>query len=261
MSGQAIVRFALDADGIHLFPPGSPAFDALLDPARDPFADALLPYAVAIANATDRDAIAYSVRWICRHASGKQVYHEVSPFQFRSPDPGKTLPAHSTCIVSLVPGLGTAALAATEALRAQVASLEAFYRSQPAITIAVEAVVFRDGEAAGDDRNQWIPRWQAHMDADRALALALTADPPPASVADYLRSVRDAACERSEPPLEPSQLAAHTNRAHGYDDCYALIKGYFAHRLLESLSTRDEASLVASIRADAHWRAYPRIHR
>ncbi len=261
MSTPALTPMGLETDGLALLPRTAPAFEAALDASRDPFADALLPFAVLIANTTDRDVIAYSVRWLLRNPAGKPIFHEVTPFQFRSLNPGEVLPAHSSRIVSLMQGLGAASLAPTPEHRQRVQMLVTFYQAQPSITVALEAAVFADGLAVGDDRNQWIPRWQGYLDADRNLALALTADAPPANVEQYLTGLRDAACAQSEPPIEPDNLAGYANRAQGYEECYTLWKGYFAHRLLASISARGEAEALAALRAAPYWRAYPRIHR
>jgi hypothetical protein len=250
----------LKAEGLGLYTSGSVEFEFSLDEKRDKFADDLLPYVVLLANQTDRDVIAYSVRWMLKNAAGQPVYHEVSPFQFRSVNP-VVLPARAAAFVSLMQGIGTAGLTAGEENVRRAQMLVKFYQAQSSITVALEAVVFADGLAVGDDRNNWIPRWQAYLDADRNLAMAVTGDAPPADVKRYLEELRDAACGESDPPIEPVNLPGYANRAVGYAACYTLWKGYFAHRLLGAMEAKGEAEALEALRAAPYWRTYPRVHR
>ncbi len=260
MSNSAVSVVDLRAEGLALYTSGSVEFESALDEKRDKFADDLLPYVVLLANQTGRDVIAYSVRWMVENAAGRPVYHEVTPFQFRSVNP-VVLPARAAAFVSLMQGIGTAGLSASEETRRHAQMLVKFYEAQPSITVALEAVIFADGLALGDDRNHWIPRWQAYLDADRNLAMAVTGDAPPKDVKRYLEELREAACGESEPPIEPANLAGYANRAVGYAACYTLWKGYFAYRLLGAIEAKGEAAALEALRAAPHWRAYPRVHR
>ncbi len=260
MNNSAVTVVDLRAEGLSLYTRGLAVFESALDEERDKFADDLLPYVVLVANQTERDVIAYSVRWMLKNAAGKPVYHEVSPFSFRSVNP-VVLPSGAAAFVSLLQGIGTAALTASEERRRQAQMLVQFYQAQPSITVALEAAVFADGLAVGDDRNHWIPRWQAYLDADRNLLLAVTGEARPKDVKRYLEELREAACGASDPPIEPENLAGYANRAAGYGACYALWKGYFAHRLLEAMEAKGEAAALEAAREAPYWRAYPRVHR
>jgi hypothetical protein len=251
----------LDADGILLFPHASVEFQQALHPARTPDADPLHPFAVLIANSTSRDVIAYSLRWICARGD-KTIYHETNVFNLRSENPGETLASQRARIASIIQGVGGGRLASSPMLRQQVAALSGFYQNQDTINIAVEAVIFADGVARGPDRNNWIPRWQAYMDADRDLSAHIVQSPAGGLRGFLEESVNRAAALLPEGAAErPDSFAVFANQATAYQDCYTLLRGHFARLFLRTLDQEGGAALIARLQTASHWRRYPEIHR
>ncbi len=262
MSDLPVITLSpLDADGILLFPHASVEFQQALHPARTPDADPLLPFAVLIANSTNRDAIAYSLRWICTRGD-KIIHHETNVFNFRSENPGETLGSQRARIASIIQGVGGARLASSPMLRQQVAALSGFYLNQETIDIAVEAVIFADGAARGPDRNNWIPRWQAYMDADRDLSTHIVGSPAGGLRGFLEESANQAAALLPEGASErPDSFAVFANQAPAYEHCYTLIRGHFARLFLRTLEQEGSEALIARLQAANHWRRYPEIRR
>ncbi len=69
MAQPPISYESLEAVHVHLLPPGSPEFAAKLDSAGQRIPGALVPYAVLIKNDSDRNIMAWSVRWVFRFAN------------------------------------------------------------------------------------------------------------------------------------------------------------------------------------------------
>lgn len=252
----------LPEQGILLFPFDSPEFQQSLHPARTPDAAPLLPFAVLIANSTNHDVIAYSLRWICTRAD-KTVYHESNVFNFRSANPGETLAANRARIASIIQGAGGARLPSSEMLRQQAAALGAFYQNQDMIEVVVEAVIFADGAAFGPDRNSWIPRWQAYMNADRDLSAAIAGASP-----TELRPLLDEAVAQAAALLPEGAAAAgqdnfavFANQSPEARDSYSFLRGHYARLFLQDLDREGAPALIARLQAATHWRRYPAIHR
>lgn len=157
---------SLPADGLVLLPSTHPAFAAGLAPARALEGDALLPYAVLLHNTTEKEVLAYTVVWNCVDSTGTTVVHHATYFDFQSL---RGILPHQKRIVSIAPGLNTS-FRADAGFERQVAEFATFYSKQSSITVILDAVVFIDGTAIGEDTQGWIPRLKARLDAERDIA-------------------------------------------------------------------------------------------
>ncbi|MGH9809632.1 MAG: hypothetical protein ACRD9W_20670, partial [Terriglobia bacterium] len=187
---------------VYLLPPTSPEFAKAV--AASPYdlirqVTPLHPYSAVMVNDTNQDVFAYAVGWKGTDDVGKdlgQTFETGSLYTL--PFAPSDVPAHSAAV--LLPRIGPADVAASrrpervqEALGKQLVYLGR-YRS---LTITLQAVLFNDGLAVGQDPLHFIPRWKAHLDATKEIA-ALMSGRPDAEVRAGLEELVKAGVERSK---------------------------------------------------------------
>lgn len=69
-----------------------------------------------------------------------------------------------------------------------------YYSKQQAIVIRLEAVLFKDGTAAGFDANNWITRWKAYIDPERDV-YQQASKTAPGELRSAMRKLADSASE------------------------------------------------------------------
>ncbi len=264
MSSPTVTIDALDANGVRLLPSAAPEFAQALDPQRDRQIDVLAPYSVLIKNDTDKAIIAYSVRWYVTDLLGKPNAHEVTIFDFSTFESSSNLPPHTSRLVSVLSGFGSRGLR-WDAGVDQINQLMALFMRQTSIVIRLEAVLFKDGSAIGPDGNDWVPRWKAYIDAERDVYTAAR-HAPPADIRAFLSKSVTAAFELARPMFQgeyrdDTHLLLAANRSGTYQQCYGLLRGYFATRLLTSLGEDGEESTMQSLKEIIDSKIYPSVHR
>ena len=266
MSQPTVTIVGLDpSEQVYLLPFSDPEFARSLDAGRAKELDVLFPYTPMIKNDSEKEVIAYSVQWICTDSVGKVRAHEVTIFDFMTFRPGSNLPPHASRLVSHIFGLGTPLARWSAASQTESSQLLASFQKQTSIVISLEAVVFEDGRAVGRDRNNWIPRWRAQIDAERDVYTEVSASSP-GKVRGFLDKYREAAFERARPVFREqgkdvtylSEAARHLTE---YPDCYVVMRGLFALRVLEIVRADGEEAVIQEVKDYLGSKRYPNVRR
>ena len=265
MSQPSITLNSLDAEQVYLLPSSAPEFARALHPDRDKELDILLPYTPLIKNDSDKEVIAYSVRWICTDSDGKTGFPEASIFNFWTLRPGSNLPPHTSRLVSLIQGLGLGHPRLTQG-RVDAERTVALFQKQRSIVIFLEAVVFEDGGAAGRDANHWIPRWKAYLDAERDVYGHVSQSVPAqlrASLGKFAATAFDLAQPLFQNELkdDSTHLYLATHHVDTYEDCYVLMRGYYAKEFLAKFEEYGLESTIQSVKEFIGSKKYPTIKR
>jgi hypothetical protein len=264
MSQPSVTMRSLEAEQVYLLASSAPEFALALHPDRNKELDILLPYTPLIKNDSDKEVIAYSVRWICTDTNGKTGASEANIFNFSTLRPGSNLPPHKSRLVSLIQGLGMGHPQLTQG-RGDAERTVALFQKQRSIVISLEAVVFEDGSTAGRDRNHWIPRWKAYLDAERD-AYGHVSQSSPAELRTSLEKLAATAFDVARPLFQNEQresihLYLATRHADTYEDCYVLMRGYYAKEFLAKIEENGEESTIQSIKEFIGSKRYPTIKR
>jgi hypothetical protein len=259
-----ITLTSLDGRNVYLLPSDRADVGYALDPGRDKGLDVLLPYSPVILNSSTKDIIAYSVRWTCTDPKGRVSAPAVVIFDFSAFPSNSDLPPGKLRMVSNVQGLGSAELSYAR-VKDTVSDLLALYNKQRSIAISLDAVAFDDGTAAGPDLGQWIPRWKAHIDAERDVYRA-AAEGNRASIEEDLNGFLPEAVELARPLFKDSalgvpQFQTAANHASTYTGAYLLMRGVFAALLLDMVKQRGEAATISAVGDFVRYKRYPSIHR
>lgn len=259
MAQPTISYQSLDAAGVHLLPSTSPEFAAALDPSRPTAGDALLPYAVLLKNDSDRNIMAFSVRWTCLRPEGPPVTSDETDWNFSTLKPEDGIPAHRARLFSEISWLGTRHAPKDESTRQRADDRAALYRTMTSVVVSVEAVLFDDGTVAGPSHNGWGPRLIAMLDADRDLADEVLRTPSAGEVRKNMAGLRDSAYLHlaSGEPKDAFALARAANRATSYDECYTMIKAHHAARLLDSMDRVGDTIALQRLKDWRSQRKYP----
>ena len=260
---QSMIRVTgLPGDHISLFDNSSSEFTTsvtLPESLRD-----VAPYAVMITNESDRGVIAYHIRWTCTDAAGRVTNPDTVIFDFSSFGAKSTLPPGESHLalpgMRAVPAKRTPAVGFQEEARA---NLE-YYGHQREITAAIDAVVFADGVAAGPDSGHWIPRWKAHIDAERD-TLSLVADGRSPDPTLQLQAIVDEARARARPffvggDVTAERLALIADSPPTYEDAYVLLRGVVASNVLRNVNRYGAEEARRRAAAYLNGRHYPNIH-
>lgn len=219
-------------------------------------------YSAVLKNDSRRDLIGYSVTWFCTDEAGRTLTPEVTIWNaasFRS-----VLPVGAANVVSNLVRLGTG-VHWDQQTQAETLELVRLFSKQREIVISLEAVLFSDGTALGPDRNQWIPRWKAYIDAERdVFSGAVIAGPY--ALHEYLGNMAQAGVQRAshifQKKVDSTDLHwAARKHAHTYEDAYELFKAAIATDILAEVSTHDAPDVISSIRVRFESKKYPAVRR
>jgi hypothetical protein len=229
---------SIDSANIHIHSFTSPQFQQALDPGRDTTLDGLLEYSVLLTNDSEKQIVAYSVRWLFTAADGTTTKSEVTVFDFSHfPSPSSSeLPPHKSIFVTNV---GPArSVRDPRVLGLNDPQMIASFRAEKDIHIALAAVLFDDGSSDGKDPGAWISRWRAHMEAERDLfreAVTLPEDQLQSALANYVSQASEVARPimaglgtTKSGDFNPGQLFEAYRHAMSYEDQYAIYKGFKA---------------------------------
>jgi hypothetical protein len=267
LQSQVTTPESIPDEGVLLLPPTSAEFAAALDPDRDLRLDSLLPYAVLLKNNSDQEIIAYSVRWICTDSRGLVTTREVTTFDFATFHSPSNLPARTGRIISNIHFLGDRRLTWDRVAEEAEDSVLSF-RRQVSITPSLEAVLFADGTAVGRDRNNWIPRWRAYIDAERDIFGELVSGRKDSTerlsaavqeASTYLQQRSKSTVAGQTRDFGLLQLEAH--RAQTYEECYLLLRGFFAGSLLRDMEQEGEANAYKAVTRYLNAKVYPKVRR
>jgi hypothetical protein len=252
-----------DEPGVYLLPPSSPRFAQAVATDFEYVRDlaALHPYSVVLVNDTEKDIIAYSLRWIARDPDGKAIRREESNCSFSSGMLSEEPALGSRSAHVLIPvgdliiaGPGPWNPAKTKALNDQLAFLERFRDT----TVTLDSVVFDDGSAVGQDPKGWIPRWKALLDAGRDLAgvVGRTADPDVRSELEEMRRPGLSLAQAKRTALGSMMYSAST-----YEEAYIAARAYLANNQLAFMQLGGEFSDLERLREVIKQKRFPIIHR
>ncbi len=259
---QPLIKFSgLESGGVSLLPSSTPEFNQALDATRPKQLDVLLPFAVLIKNDTDQEIVGYSVRWNCRDASGRVEAGEWNRFDF-SDFSGVIAPRGT----ELVWGPISASNEWNADLQRSVEQLLSYYSKQRRIVVRLEAVLFKDGTAVGLDGNNWITRWKAYIDSEREV-YAEASRTAPAELRFSMKRLADAASDLARPMFrnevddDTTRLVLAANQSGTYETCHALLRGYFATRVLAMIEERNEDSAIKFVSEVIASKKYPNVYR
>jgi hypothetical protein len=264
MSQSVITTTSLPANGVYLVSSTSEEGAPLLDPLRDKHLDGLLPYCPLLVNKSSKQIIAYSVIWSSTDLNGTSHVAEVARYDFSRFPSSNNVAAGSSRVVSHIIGMGYRGLSYETAKRESM-DLLSYFEKQSRMVISLDAVVFDDGLAVGDDSKHWIPRWKAHIDAERDV-YSMAAASTPTSVSAILLSSFTKAAELARPSFKDenvgiSHLQIRAEHADTYDDAYIYMRGVFSKLLLDEIGHEGESRTIASVGAFFNAKRYPIIHK
>jgi hypothetical protein len=258
--GPVVTVYSLEASGVELISSTHPDFDHSFGSGRSVQYDPILPYTVVIRNKSDREVIAHSVIWFCTGADGWVNRQSRTTFNFSTLQPGTNLPPHSSQVVSFLGDLEAGGHNPHGMIEAMNRMVEC-YSKQIAIRISLEAVLFDDGTAVGPDTGGWIDRWRAELDADKeVLTKSIQGSPDSARTVLKEYSEHALAIAREKGDQDFAVLPIMSERSTDYSECFNLMKGYFARRLLDEIEENSDTALER-IRAKLKTKKYPNIKR
>jgi hypothetical protein len=212
------------------------------------------PYSFILGNSTALTIIAFGARWTCVDASGTVRTHDRVWSNLANFTGGNAVAPGATRLVTPVlswdPNLTSSALAKAMAP----------FKNQRAVTASLEAVILRDGTAAGPDANNTIPRIQARLDAERqvlnGVVLALQQGGNEAAVV-YLEGVVAAANPVPNGPLAAIQS---TSASAAYTLSLSDMLPSFAKQFLQ-LSAKNPPAFDSYVQSTLATKTYPSVHR
>lgn len=245
---------SLQAEGVVLLPSSHPVFMRALRPGVAKEFEPLLSYATAIQNNADRSIIAYAVMWTTTDFDGTVRTGGRVVDNFTNLDAGTNLKPRETRIVA--PGFGLeAGLTKVDALtRTHIDDLIKRYSDKKAVSIDLDAVLFDDGEAVGPDRNGWVSRWRAWLDAEKEVFAAA------AEVSDLNRSSSMRAYI-FQAGASSAEMGVRADHASGYEECLKYARAYFAQRIMEQMTSGNSEATMNEIRRMLAFKPYPIVHR
>lgn len=249
---------------VTLIPFGDPGFSAALTSQPAVGYQALLPYTVAIRNNSDKHIIAYTVIW-----SGVGSHGEVTSlgarvaYDFSRLPNGAILPAHQTRIASTLSSLESGGTYWDEHTARSVERIVQKLSTESSVTIGLDSILFADGSSVGPDTMHWCSRWKSWLEAEKAV-FTVAVDTPQAQLSATLQEFLKPANEifRREHARDINHftdLAAMSDRSDSYNDCLALIKGYFAGAILEEIRKGDMPT-IENLRQSLRVKQYPSVH-
>jgi hypothetical protein len=246
MAQPSIELKSLETDRVVLVP--CDRFDALdlLHPRRNRQLDPMAPYSVVLRNDTDLTIVAYHIKWSTIGPDGKHSKGGESVYDIH-------ISPHSYRLISLLRAFGTESRDGVDAAEvAEAASLDALFKSQTALTISLEAVVFEDGTAIGPDTDNRLVRWKAFQTAERDVFS--TAAESPGTFRNTATSwITDAEADaamyfNNKLRTEDALLLAATRHASSYEEIYKLAKGYKAWRVLQAFDIQGVDQALRELR-------------
>jgi|SRR5580704_2251307 hypothetical protein len=139
-----------------------------------------------------------------------------------------------------------------------------YYSKQQAIVIRLEAVLFRDGAAAGFDANNWITRWKAYINSEREV-YEQASKTAPGELRPAMRKLVDAVSEvtkrmfRNEVNDDRTRFTLAANHSGDYSVCLALLKGLFAAQVIRMIDDGSQGSAITLVSNALATKNYPKI--
>lgn len=251
---------SLDGVHVYLLPPGSPEFEAKLGPEGKRVPGALLPYAVLIQNDSERNIVAWSIRWVFRFANRPLIHADWTSYNFLTLKPEDGIPAGKGRVATERGDAQPTYLPLISVEEDHAAERARLYSAAVSATVSIESVLFDDGGTAGPDRNGWKPRLKAMLDAERDLTDEVLAAPSPAAARRIVADVQNAAYGLLPPDWPhdyPSLWRFGFLHSRGYDQAYAIFKAEVGTRELENMSNQGEQAELIRLRRWRSGRRYP----
>ena len=256
---------SLDADGIRLLPHGSSEFTAAAQTvASIEERKALLPYTVLLKNTTNRNVIAYSVRWTPTGVDGIAVKPQLlTPRNFITFRGGAAIAAGESKLVSFVDGLTLPPEAQNPALHRRMLQAAEFYRSQRSIEISLELVILDDGTAIGPDQDGKLAILKAWVDAERDFSRQALDVKDPEAFASMVRQIRGEGFQMLGPeyPKTLNSLYLAAEISTEYEACFRFARSYFALQVTDWIDQTDVKSAQQRLSSITGTKQYPTIHR
>jgi hypothetical protein len=248
---------------VYLKPSSSQEFAAAV--AASPYdvirqATALYPYSVALVNETDQDVIAYSINWTGKDAAGRDVWQALEEASFTTlPFSPPEVLAHGTS--AIIPRRGDADVAASgpgrpwnEKKQKAAEKQLAYFSEYQSITITLEAVIFRDGLAVGQEPRHTILHWKAHLDATKEIA-ELVNSKSDAEARAGLEEMVKVGLER------PGGHLAGGWASTTYEDAFVLQRAAMANAELGFMKMLGDAERLRGYRSATKDLVFPQVHR
>jgi len=246
MAQPSIEIKSLDADRVVLVRSDRLEVQELLHPRRNRQLDRMAPYSVVLRNDTDLAIVAYHIMWSTIGHDGKHSKGGESVYDIH-------ISPHSYRLISLLHRFGAESRDGVDTAEvAEAANLDGLFKSQMALTISLECVVFEDGTAIGPDTDNRLVRWKAFQAAERDVYS--TAEGSPGTFRDTATSwiteaEADAALYFSNKlRTEDALLLAATRHASSYEEIYKLAKGYKSWRVLQSFDIQGVDQTLRELR-------------
>lgn len=263
------VKSIAGQSSVYLLPATSPQFKkAVMDepPAFEYVRRmaALHPHSVVLMNQSDKDVWAYAVRWSGKDPAGKDISipRDESGFNAGFPDtslfPRGLLQASSTRVVVplihplfITPGPWSWDDKKFKAMN----DLLSYLRRFADMTITLDAVLFADGLAIGDDPEGRIFRWKAALEAGNEVARVM-ASGNVATVRSGLEAVVEAGRKETE---DTSTMFFAPLSAASYETVFRALRSHVAQTQLVFM--RMGSLDLEQFRLANNNRAFPSIHR
>jgi hypothetical protein len=250
MSAPAATVKDFDSPLVALMPydEASSAQPNLLPPNVSSALAPLLAYSAVIKNTSTQPIIAYTISWTSIDKNGvpyvdyRTICDAPSPHGFLRPGDKRLVtllgPAHQ--FIEEDNSGHVSEEASNEAHRLQ---------AQSAVTVALEAVMFSDGSALGEDHSQSLSQIRARLRAEYDLYKRVAESQDPYLLPGQLQIIAD--------ELKPG--AYLDLRSDPYQTWYKFYQANVASRLIQHSSEAGTANMVSSVKSALHDNDYPAL--
>ncbi len=238
-----------NASNIIVVPYGPIEFFSLLETvvprSIQPVIQPLLPYSILVRNGNVKPVMAYTVRWASVDSSGRQDVNTYTLVNLVS-----LLPVIPPGSASLATILGHVSDVTNPGITTEIAAAAQSFQNNTSLAISLDAVVFNDGTAIGNDTTDTLALvrgcLKAEYDLYTAVIRKIDAGTSDADMASWLQAIAAPAASLS-PNLD------------AYSRKYQSFQSRFARHLIAILGDNGRSAALEYVRSVLLTKPYPRL--